>query len=175
VYTLAAPGLTITSPEVEDSFATNFGPGAGLMIGYALTPTISSFAELDLAKQGSSSPEFPGTFGLVHFEVGARAKLPLGTATTTPYAMASVGRRAIGARVYNPEDREQSATISFSGMMFGLGGGIEHVLSPHTTLDAGLELGFGKFGQASFGGESGPIPVNNTMSTRFRVGVNWRP
>src|SRR6476469_5616550 len=99
VYTMAAPGVTLTGDDVDGTFKTNFGPGAGVMVGYAFNQTFSGFASLDVAKQGTSGGDLGGSFGLRHIELGARANLPYGSATTVPYLTASYGRRALGARV----------------------------------------------------------------------------
>ena len=32
VYTIAAPGVTLTGDDVDGTFQTNFGPGAGVMV-----------------------------------------------------------------------------------------------------------------------------------------------
>lgn len=174
-YGLAAPGITITSPVADGGLSTNFGPGAGLMVGYALTPRVTAFAALDIAKQDAGGEiEGAGTFGLTHLEIGARLSLPMGTPKTTPYLLGSLGRRAIGARLVDPFIGE-SADVSFSGMTYGLGGGFEHTLTEHTTLDAGLEIGFGNLGHVRVDGHEEDAPVSGTMTTRLRVGFNWRP
>src|SRR5262245_28138415 len=53
VYTLAAPGVSITGEDVDGTFKTNFGAGAGVMVSYGFNPIWSSYAALDVAKQGS--------------------------------------------------------------------------------------------------------------------------
>jgi hypothetical protein len=174
LYALAAPGITITGADIDGTFETNFGPGAGLLLGFAFNPTFTSYVSLDLARQGSGMSDIGGTFGLVHFEVGARANLPLGNRTTKPYVSASIGRRSLGATVQDFDENE-TYPITVSGMMFGLGGGIQHTLTPHASLDAGLELGFGRFSNVADDGEHYSINIDGSMSTRLRVGLTWRP
>ena len=173
-YTVAAPGLTVTGNDFDGSIKTSLGPGIGLMLGYGFNRIWSAYTSLDVAKQGTSAGDYDGSFGLVHFEVGARANLPYGSPTNRPYVSASFGRRAIGARVTDDEHPEPY-DASFSGAMLGLGGGIQHVLSPSLTLDGGMELGFGRFNHYDWDGESGTADMNGNTTVRLKFGVMWRP
>lgn len=172
-YTLAAPGVSMTGEDVDGTFSTSFGPGAGLMVGYGFNRTFAAYASLDVAKQGSGSSDYRGSFGLAHFEVGGRVNLPLGDAVTVPYVSASVGRRALGARITDEDGDEYDVT--YSGGMFALGGGIQRVISPTLLLDGGVALGFGRFGHWDSDGDQGSLDVNGSTSIRLRFGVTWRP
>ena len=174
VYTLAAPGVSITGEDVDGTFKTNFGGGAGVMVGYGFSPIWSGYAALDVARQGSGNADVAGTFGLAHFEIGARANLLLSNPSTVPYLSASVGRRALGAHVTDYEYNEEY-DMSLSGMMFGIGGGIQHMLSPKVALDAGVQVGYGRFAHLDEDGDQSTLLVNGSTSLRLRVGLNWRP
>lgn len=174
VHTLAAMGVEINGEEVRDDFHTELGGGIGAMIGYGFTPALSAYASIDVAKQGSGMDDLQGNFGLMHFEVGARANLPVGTPRTTPYITASAGARALGARVTDfINDEEYDA--SFSGSMFAIGAGVEHSLTPTTSLDGGVQLGFGSFGKLAIDGDEDSIEVEGSRTVRLRLGVLWRP
>jgi len=173
VYTIAAPGVTLTGDDVDGTFQTNFGPGAGVMVGYGFNRTFSGFASVDLAKQGMSG-DIGGNFGLRHVELGARANLPYGSATTVPYLMASYGQRALGARVTDDFEGTEY-DMRLTGGMFGVGGGLEHVLSPTLAVDGGLAVAFGRFNHSDIAGESSSLAVNGTTSIRLRIGMTWRP
>lgn len=173
-YTIAAPGLSVSGDGMTGSLNTSMGPGAGVMLGYGFNRIWSSFVSLDLAKQNASASDYEGSFGLAHFEVGARANLPYGSPANLPYVSASVGRRALAARVTDHTD-DSNYDLSLTGLMFGLGGGVQHAISPTVTLDGGMELGFGRFGHYDTGDESGSMDVNGSTSVRFRFGVVWRP
>ena len=174
VYTMAAPGVTLTGDDVDGTFKTNFGPGAGVMAGYAFNRTFSGFASVDVAKQGISDSDIGGSFGLRHIELGARANLPYGSATTVPYLTASYGRRALGARVTDDFEGTEY-DMRLSGGMFGVGGGLEHVISPTLAVDGGLAVAFGRFSHGDIDGESSSLAVNGTTSIRLRIGMTWRP
>jgi hypothetical protein len=129
---------------------------------------------VDVAKQSAADPDIGGSFGLRHLELAARANLPYGSAATVPYLTASYGRRALGARVTDDfEGREYDMRLS--GGTFGVGGGVEHVISPTLAVDGGLAVAFGRFSHADIDGESLPFAVNGTTSIRLRVGMTWRP
>jgi opacity protein-like surface antigen len=174
VYSLAATGVSISGPQIDGAFTTNLGEGLGLLAGYGFNRTLGLFASLDVAKQATSDGTSPsGTFGLAHFEIGARANISTGSARTIPYVSASIGNRALAASIVN--DGEETNKLTISGHMFALGAGIQHFMSPHLALDAGVEYATGKLGH--FDDDGGPydMPVNSSATTRLRVGVNWRP
>lgn len=174
VHTLVAPGVGISGEDVRSDFHTNLGGGVGAMIGYGFSPIFSAFGALDLAKQGSGMDDLQGSFGLVHFELGARANLPMGSAKTLPYVSASVGRRALGARITDyGYDEEYEA--SFSGGFFALGAGIQRFISPATALEGGVSVGFGSFDRLAIDGDEDDVDVGGSTSVRFRFGVVWRP
>jgi hypothetical protein len=173
VHTIAAPGVGIVGDELGLSLHTNMGPGLGVMLGYEFNPMFSVFTSLDLAKQSSSSSDVEGSFGLAHYEFGARANFPLGSPSTVPYASVSVGHRALGSRLTSEEEGQHD--VSFSGGMFALGGGVQHFLSPKLALDGGVELGMGKLGHVTADGDEEDIVVTGTTSVRLRFGVTWRP
>ena len=174
VYTMAAPGVSLTGDDVDGTFKTDLGPGGGVMVGYGFNRTFSGFASVDVAKQGISDSDIGGNFGLRHLELGARANLPYGSATTVPYLTASYGRRALGARVTDDFEGTEY-DMRLSGGMFGVGGGLEHVISPTLAVDGGLAVAFGRFSHGDIDGESSSLAVNGTTSIRLRLGMTWRP
>jgi hypothetical protein len=174
VSLLAAPGVTITGGDIEGKIASGFGPGVGLMIGYAFNSTLSAFAALDVARQSSAIPEVEGTFGLSHGEIGVRMNLSTGNPLMIPYATASIGRRAFGARMWDIyEDVE--VDLMYTGVMFALGAGVERAISATTALHGAMSLGFGTFSTVSVDGDSYPNHANSSTSMRFRAGLIWRP
>jgi hypothetical protein len=174
IYTFGAAGLTVNGPDLDGALKTGFGPGAGVMVGYGFNRIVTAFASLDLGKQDASAGEFEGNFGIRHMEVGGRVNLPYGNLTTVPYVTATLGQRKLAAYVYDAAQDEEYE-LALSGMSYGIGGGVQHAFSPTMSVDAGLELGFGRFGHYDADGDSGSLHVNGTTSARLRVGVTWRP
>jgi hypothetical protein len=61
--------------SVGDDFSsidTHSGLGAGVEVGYRLTPRLLAYAGVDIAKQGINEVGLDGDFGLTHIEAGAR-------------------------------------------------------------------------------------------------------
>ncbi len=175
VHTVAARGLTLSGGAWETPLGTNFGMGAGAMIGYGFNRTVSSYVALDIAKQSANrNGDVAGnSFGLGHLEIGARTNLPVAWPNTVPYVNGSIGRRALGARAV--DDDGDIGDLSIHGRMVGLGVGIEHFLSPTLSFDGGVQLAFGKLDNLELAGHHRDIPVQGTTSTRLRLGITWRP
>jgi len=175
VYTLVAPGLTISGPDVDGTFSTSFGQGLGVSADYGFNSTFSGFASLDLARQSTTTGTVPqGTFGLAHLELGVRANFRVSDPRLVPYVSASVGRRALAASAIDPDTGEQY-DAGMSGEMMAIGGGIKRFLSPTLALDAGLEVAYGSFGHWTANGDVVDAQVSGTMSTRLRAGLIWHP
>jgi hypothetical protein len=57
----------------------------------------------------------------------------------------------------------------------GGGGGLTYALSRSLALDGGVMLSLGKFGDYEDPFQKGDLSVDNTLTTRIRFGLNWRP
>jgi hypothetical protein len=175
VHSIAAPGVSITGDDIDGEFKTDMGMGAGVMLGYGFSRTLTAYASLDIAKQKFANTDYENaTFGLGHIEAGVRANVPLGTSSTLPYLSASIGRRSLGAHV---EDTvlERDYDMTISGMSYGVGAGVEHFFSPTMALELGVAANFGRFDKYDGDGETATAAVNGSRTIRMRVGVNWRP
>ena len=175
VHSVGVPGLEIGGGEGQNgTFNTSFGAGAGVTLGWGFNSIFSAFTSVDLAKQNTAPTDTPqGSWGLGHLELGARANLPLGSVATIPYVTASYGGRSLAAQA-TFEDGEKE-DVSLSGHYFGLGGGVEHAFSRTMAVDAGVDVGFGKFSHVKVAGDETTESVNATRSIRMRLGVTWRP
>ena len=174
-HTIATPGVSITGPDFEEwPFSTTMGGGLGIMAGYELNRAVTAFASFDVAKQNSGVSWMEGSFGLVHAELGVRAKLSQANAQSTPYLTAAIGKRAIGARITD-FDEDEVYDVAFSGTMLSFGGGLQYLLSPKLSLDGGVELGLGTFDHYDVDGDIGSVSANGSTSIRVRAGFVWRP
>ena len=173
-HTIAAPGVTVTGQDIDGTWGTAMGGGLGIMVGYDLNKSVTGFASLDVARQGSGVNYMTGSFGLVHAELGVRANLSRSNPQMVPYATAAIGRRAIGAKVTDLEDGE-IYDISLSGTMLSFGGGLQYTLSPKVSLDGGAEFGIGAFDHVDDNGDLYTISVNSSTTIRLRAGITWRP
>lgn len=174
VRSIAAPGLSMPMENGDSNYNLKLGVGAGAIIGYGINETFSVFTSLDLAKQKTGENEaVQGSWGFVDMEIGARANLPLGGPLTVPYVNASVGRRALAARATDEDGSSFDASIS--GTAMSVGAGLEHAFSRTMSLDAGVDVGFGKLDRLKADDEQFTQNVSGTRSIRMHIGVTWRP
>lgn len=164
--------------SVGDDFGsidTHGGLGAGVEVGYLITPRLLAYAGLDIAKQGIDEAGLEGDFGLTHLEAGARLSLPIPRSKVMPYVGAWVGRRSLSTSVEN-FDTGESSDLAMSGLSVGGTAGMQLFVSPKLALDGGVSVGFGKMGNVKVDGqhEDWGTP-NNTTTTRIRFGANWYP
>ena len=164
--------------SVGDDFGsidTHSGLGAGVEVGYRVTPRLLAYAGVDIAKQGINEVGLDGDFGLTHIEAGARLSFPITGSKLMPYVGGWVGRRSLTTTVDDFETGT-SEDLSLSGLGAGASGGVQFFLSPSLALDGGVSLGVGKMGNVEVDGhkEDWGTP-NNTTTARIRFGANWYP
>jgi len=164
--------------SVGDDFGsldTQGGLGAGVEVGYRVTPRLLAYAGLDIAKQGVDEAGLDGDFGLTHIEAGARLSFPITGSKLMPYVGGWVGRRSLTTTMDDFETGT-SSDLSLSGLGAGASGGVQFFVSPSLALDGGVSLGIGKMGNVKVDGhkEDWGTP-NNTTTTRLRFGANWYP
>jgi Outer membrane protein beta-barrel domain len=159
-----------------DNLKTSNGLGAGVEVGYRVTPRLTTYAGFDLAKQAIDVAGLDGDFGLTHLEAGARLSFPLPRSRMLPYVGAWVGRRSLSTTVDN-FDTGVTSDLSFSGLAAGASGGVQLFVSPKLALDGGLSIGVGKLGHVKVDGQSVPggETLHNTTTTRIKFGANWYP
>jgi len=172
-HSTAALGTSVG--DAFGSIDTHSGLGAGVEVGYRVTPRLLAYAGLDIAKQGVNEIGLDGDFGLTHLEAGARLSFPIPRSKAQPYLGAWVGRRRLSTTVEN-FDTGETSRLSLSGLAIGGTAGMQIFVSPRLALDGGVSLGFGKMGNVKVDGvrEDWGTP-DNTTTTRLRVGANWYP
>jgi outer membrane protein with beta-barrel domain len=158
------------------SINTSSGLGAGVEVGYRVTPRLVAYAGVDVAKQAIDVLGLDGDFGLTHIEAGARLSFPIPhSKSLLPYVGAWVGRRSLSTTVDNL-DTGTSSDLSLSGLAVGASAGMQVFVSPKLALDGGLSLGVGKMGNVKVDGQKEDWGTpNNTTTTRIRFGANWYP
>lgn len=174
-HTTAALGTTVSDGVQTGDLRTTMGLGGGVQVGYLITPRLTAYAGLDLAKQGSDITGVTGNFGLTHLEAGAHLSFPVRGSKASPYIGAWVARRKLSTTLVDVLTGQQ-APLSVSGLGGGLTGGMQYRLSPRLALDGGLSIGIGKLGHMKANGNEGNIPnIQSTTTTRLQVGANWYP
>lgn len=172
-HSTAALGTSVG--DAFGSINTSSGLGAGVEVGYLITPRLFAYAGLDIAKQAIDVVGLEGDFGLTHLEAGARLSFPIPRSKMLPYVGAWVGRRSLSTTVDN-FDTGESSDLSMSGLAVGATGGVQLFVSPKLALDGGVSVGFGKMGNVKVDGqrEDWGTP-DNTTTTRIRFGASWYP
>ena len=172
-HSTAALGASVG--DAFGSINTSTGLGAGVEVGYLITPRLLAYAGVDIAKQPVNEVGLDGDFGLTHFEAGARFSFPMPRSKVMPYVGAWVGRRRLSTTV-DDFDTGTSSSLSMSGLAVGASGGVQMFVSPKLALDGGISLGIGKMGNVKVDGqrEDWGTP-DNTTTTRIRFGANWYP
>lgn len=120
---LMSTGTTITGKgDTEGTFKAKMGPGAGLMIGYGVTPSFMPYLSVDVARQGSDFDGVTGSFGVSHAELGVRAHFPMAGSRLVPYGNVAYGQRGFGGKV--TDQGGQSSDLRITGSEFNVGGSI---------------------------------------------------
>jgi hypothetical protein len=172
-HTTAALGTTVSDGAQTGDLRTTMGLGGGVQVGYLITPRLTAYAGLDLAKQGSDINGVDGNFGLTHLEAGAHLSFPVRGSKALPYVGAWVARRKLSTTLVNLLTG-QEAPLSVWGLGGGVTGGMQYFLSPKLALDGGISVGIGKMGHMKANGNQGDIPnIQNTTTTRLQFGANW--
>ena len=164
--------------SVTDAFnevMTSSGLGAGIEIGYRVTPRLLTYAGLEINKQPVDAFDLEGDFGLTHLEAGARYSFPITGSKMLPYIGAWVGRRSLSTTL-DDFDAGTSSDFSMSGLVAGASGGVQLFVSPKLALDGGLSIGVGKMGNIKVDGQKQTTQgLESTTTTRIRFGANWYP
>lgn len=177
-WLISGHSMAALGTSVGDDFGsinTSTGLGAGVEVGYLITPRLVAYAGLDIAKQAVDEVGLEGDFGLTHIEAGAKYSFPIPRSKVLPYLGAWVGRRRLTTTVDDLVTGE-SSSLSISGIGFGATGGLQVFVSPKLALDGGVSLGMGKMGNVKVDGQREDWgEPNSTTTTRIRFGANWYP
>jgi outer membrane protein with beta-barrel domain len=172
-HSTMALGTSVT--DAFNEVKTSSGLGAGVELGYRVTPRLLAYAGLEIAKQPVDAADLDGDFGLTHLEAGARLSFPIARSKMVPYVGAWIGRRSLSTTM-DDLDTGTSSDLSLSGMAAGASGGVQVFVSPKLALDGGLSIGVGKMGNIKFDGQKQITQsLERTTTTRLRFGANWYP
>jgi hypothetical protein len=169
VHAFAMPGFTVRGPDADPPLNVEMGPGLGAQVGYAFSPRFMMYAGGDIARLGAAPEDGGGHWGLGILELGGRLSFPSAKSRIAPYVTGAIGYRGLAAEVVGFGD------VKLHGMALSGGGGITYAVSPTLALDGGLVLSMGKFGDYEDPEGKFDIDVDNTISTRLRFGLDWRP
>lgn len=170
-----ASGYTVKGDDFgSEEIRTDGGILGGVGIAYGFTPMFGLYANLDAARQGSSTDGLDGDFGVAYFEFGTRVNLTmLQSAKFLPYVNAAYMSRAMAADVdLGAGDTER---FELSGAGISIGGGAQYRMSPRFSFDGGVQVGMGRFDEGRFGSDRESMDLDRTTTTRVTLGLNWFP
>jgi len=172
-HSTMALGTSVT--DAFNEVKTSSGLGAGVEVGYRVTPRLLAYAGLEIAKQPIDAVDLEGDFGLTHLEAGVRLSFPRAGSKIMPYVGLWVGRRSLTTTL-DDFDTGTSSDFSLSGLAAGASGGVQLFVSPKLALDGGLSIGVGKMGNVKLDGQKQATQgLGSTTTTRLRFGANWYP
>jgi hypothetical protein len=169
VHAVAMPGFTIDGPDADPPVNVSMGPGVGAQVGYAFSPRLMVYAGADLGRLGAAPEDGGGHWGLGILELGGRLSFPSARRPLTPYLTAAIGTRGLAARIAD------FGEVKLHGMALSGGAGLTYAVSPTVALDGSVVLSMGKFGKYEEPAGKFDVNVDNTLSTRLRFGLDWRP
>lgn len=176
-FTLDVATGTTTVDASDDLAKTKMGIGYGLQLGFDVMPALKIVAGWDAAKIDIDEEGAEGDFGLSQFDIGARYSFMNVSPKFRPYLQASVTPRSFASDLENPETGE-TAELTFSGMGYSFGGGLDYVLSPKLAIMGGLTYTTGSFDKVELDGEEADLEGDEAIDAngmRVRVGLSWRP
>lgn len=158
----------------EDGDRSNAG-GAGLIVGYGFNRTIQLFLQLDAGQFEVENAAVEGDWTMGHADIGVRFHFANSLRSWVPYLQAAIGGRAVEVENGVINTVTQSETVTLSGSIFTLGGGIMFYFNETFAADLQLALSGGRFTDIKVGDVTCACGDLDATSTRFNIGVSWWP
>lgn len=162
---------TSISTDVAGTTATTTtesGTGAGLVIGYGFSPMWAIYGQAS----GANISAVGGSYGLGHFDVGARVHFRTGPNVVVPFVQFGISGRAVSEDF---TDRTGTHTITASGAGLAIGGGLNAHFTPAFAFSASIALSLGNFTNFTVSNIAVASDAINATSARVQVGVIWFP
>jgi hypothetical protein len=158
----------------ENGDRSNAG-GAGLIAGYGFNRTIQLFLQLDAGEFDVRDAAVEGDWTMGHADIGVRFHFANSLRSWVPYLQAAIGGRAVEVKNGVINTVAQSETVTLSGSIFTLGGGIMFYFNETFAADLQLALSGGRFTDIKVGDVTMTNRELDATSARFNVGVSWWP
>ncbi len=142
------------------------GAGAGLVVGYGFNPRWALYGQLSGAS--INSIDFDGTYGLGHFDVGARVHFRAPAKTVVPFVQFGVGARALSFD-FGGDKVEASGGTG----VFGIG--LNAHFKPAVAFSVAAAWSVGNMGSYKLNGRAVDGDSVRTTSARVHIGVIWFP
>jgi hypothetical protein len=167
---LGLEGNGLTSSENGTS-ATDNGGGAGLVLGYGITPRWALYTELSGASMSSGNGG--DSYSLGHFDVGARVHFRTGPNIVVPFIQFGLSGRALRQDV--PDGFGGTSTVDASGAGVSFGGGLNAHFTPAFAFSGSVAWTVGNFGDYKVDGQPVSGDSFNATTARVHLGIIWFP
>jgi hypothetical protein len=168
--------LNGTAAQYEDTDETESGGGLGFTVGYGFTPNFTLYMTADAGILEFSDWLWSGRYSMGHFDLGVRYMFANAGRTVVPYLDGAVTGRAIASEVeFILGGASYRGDIDITGSGLSAGGGLEIFFSPKLALDMGLKFSVGNFNSFKIEGQSIDLEDAGATTTRFNLGLSWRP
>jgi hypothetical protein len=163
-------GIVIMETSATAPPSTNSGSGAGLVVGYGLTPRWALYA--NLSGGHVQDPDSHKIFGLGHFDVGTRVHFRTGPHVVVPFVQAGLARRA-GYMTLDTSTGSHDFKGTGTGVAFG--GGLNAHVTPAFAFSGGVTWSAGNFSRYTIDGVTLPGVSSHATSARMHLGLIWFP
>jgi hypothetical protein len=171
------PGVTVTGERQFEGIdvATTWGTGAGIIVGYGVSPRLLLFGSVDHSAHDSDNARVAGDITLYHFDFGVRFHLHLRDVRYVPYATLAAGGKQLYTRTFiDTLGVVHRATINARAIVPGAG--FQFFFRENFAFDGNVSLSIGSFRRIDVEG-SGRQKFHSSGGTTARIsaGVNWYP
>lgn len=162
-----------SSLQLDDVFDTEWGAGAGLLVGYGINKNWAVFANVDGARLRDENPGFVGNYRLAQLDLGARYTFGKPTQPVRPFAELAVTGRRFDAEL---NLFGITADTRWTGGGATIGTGADMFVSKSVAISLAGKLTFGKLGDLKINGVEQPSAESRgATSARLNAGVTWYP
>ncbi len=167
---LGLEGTAIATNVSGSPSTTESGPGFGLVLGYGFTPQWSLYGQLSAASIHNASGV--GTYGLGHFDLGARVHFRTGPNTVVPFLQFGLSGRGFSENVVTSG---VTHTVSANGAGVAFGGGLNAHFTPSVAFSVALAYSVGNFSSYQVDNVSVAGQTLSATSARVHFGIIWFP
>ena len=171
MLSLGLGGASLYSEDLQDE--THSGGGFSAQLGWGFNRLFT----LLTAANGAVMDQGDNEFVLVHFDLLGRFSFAGPRRAWVPYVEGGLTARVAGQdnSVVIGDGGPQDVDLEISGGGFTIGGGVDYQVIPALALGANIRWTSGEFSTVKFNNVSIDGFELDATSTRFNIGLTWRP
>ena len=160
----------------SDIWTRAAGGGAGLLVGYGLTPRWSLYSDLSVASIDQNQYQ-GGRYSLRHIDAGVSVHFRTGPHAVVPFAQVGFSGRSMIQRFpqYTGNALTSVATVESRSAGVGFGGGLNAHFNPAFAFSGSVAWTIGNFNEYKQDGRRVDGVPWHATSGRLRVGIVWFP